>query len=85
MQLNFDSFYIEPIQLKDAWNLCNFIVSNEDRLKSYFPKTLSENLTPTLSQFFVEKKVSLFNLKEEFLFAIKEQKTNAFVGLVYIK
>ncbi len=85
MQLNFDSFYIEPIQLKDAWNLCDFIVSNEDRLKRYFPKTLSENLTPTLSQFFVEKKVRQFNLKEEFLFTLKEQNTNAFVGLVYIK
>lgn len=85
MQLNFDSFYIAPIQLKDAWNLCNFIVANEDRLKRYFPKTLSENLTPTLSQFFVEKKVRQFKLKEEFLFTLKEQKTNAFVGLVYIK
>ncbi|WP_347923153.1 GNAT family protein [Pontimicrobium sp. SW4] len=85
MRLSFDSFYIVPIQLKDAWSLCNFIVSNEDRLKRYFPKTLSENLTPTLSQFFVEKKVRQFKLKEEFLFTLKEEKTNALVGLIYLK
>lgn len=85
MQLNFDNFYIKPIQIKDAWNLCNFIVSNEDRLKRYFPKTLEQNLTPTLSNLFVEKKVKQFNLKEEFLFTIKENETNELVGLVYIK
>ncbi len=85
MQLSFDNFYIEPIQIKDAWNLCNFIVSNEDRLKRYFPKTLEQNLTPTLSNFFVEKKVKQFKLKEEFLFTIKENETNQLVGLVYIK
>ena len=85
MQLNFDTFYIEPIKLKDAWNLCNFIVSNEDRLKRYFPRTLEQNLTPTLSNFFVKKKVKQFNLKEEFLFTIKESETHQLVGLVYIK
>ncbi|WNH08549.1 GNAT family N-acetyltransferase [Thalassobellus suaedae] len=85
MQLNFGNFYIEPIQIKDAWSLCNFIVSNEDRLKRYFPKTLEQNLTPTLSNIFVEKKIKQFNLKEEFLFTIKENETNQLVGLVYIK
>lgn len=85
MRLNFDSYYLEPIKAKDAWNLCNFIVSNEDRLKRYFPRTLEQNSTPTLSNLFVEKKVKQFNLKEEFLFTIKENETNKLIGLVYIK
>ncbi|WP_346881996.1 GNAT family protein [uncultured Algibacter sp.] len=84
--LNLDSLYtITPIKLNDAWPLCNFIVANEDRLKRYFPKTLEQNLTPDLSNIFVEKKVKQFQLKEEFLFTIKHIETKDLVGLVYIK
>ncbi|AUP79308.1 GNAT family N-acetyltransferase [Flavivirga eckloniae] len=83
--LSFNGYNIEPIQLKDAWNLCDFIVANEDRLKRYFPKTLKQNLTPDLSKYFVEKKVKQFGLKEELLFTIKENEPNTLVGLVYLK
>ncbi|GAA4802911.1 GNAT family protein [Litoribaculum gwangyangense] len=85
MQLNFDSHKIEPIKLEDAWNVCNFVISNENRLKRFFPLTLKENLTPELSKIFTEKKVKEFHKKEEFLFTIKEQNTNQFVGLIYLK
>lgn len=85
MQLNFDSFTINPIQIKDAWSLCDFIISNEARLKRYFPKTVEKNLTPTLSKLFVEKKVAQFKNKEEFLFTLKENETDCLVGLVYLK
>ncbi len=83
--LSFNGYNIKPIQLQDTWNLCNFIVANEDRLKRYFPKTLEQNLTPDLSKFFVEKKVKQFRLKEEFLFTIKENESGKLAGLVYIK
>lgn len=83
--IGFDGFYIEPIQLTDSWNLCNFMVSNEDRFKRFFPQTLAQNLNPTLSSAFVEKKVKQFNSKEEFLFLIKEKESRAFAGLVFIK
>ena len=82
---NLGSFYINPIEEKDAWSLCNFIVANEDRLKRYFPKTLEQNLTPDLSKRFVELKVKQFHLKEVFLFVIKEKESNTIAGLVYIK
>lgn len=85
MRLEFDTYYIEPIQLKDAWSICDFVVANEDRLKRYFPKTLAQNLTPELSTSFTKKKVTQFELKEEFLFTIKEQETNHLVGLIYLK
>lgn len=85
MQLNFGSYYIIPIHPKDGWSLCNFCVTNEDRLKRYFPKTLEQNLTPDLSKIFVEKKAKQFETKQEFLFTIKENETNTLTGLVYIK
>ena len=85
MRFDFDTFYIEPIQIKDAWSICNFVVSNENRLKRYFPKTLAQNLTPELAHIFVEKKVKLFHSNEEFLFILKQYKTNKVIGLVYLK
>ncbi|WP_203257423.1 GNAT family N-acetyltransferase [Hyunsoonleella ulvae] len=85
MYLNLEQYYIAPINLKDAWAVCNFCVANEDRLKRYFPKTLEQNLTPELSKIFVEKKTKRFGTKEEFLFTIKETKHHKLVGLVYIK
>ncbi|WP_298532440.1 GNAT family protein [uncultured Algibacter sp.] len=85
MQLNLGSYYISPIHPKDGWSVCNFAVANEDRLKRYFPKTLEQNLTPDLSNIFVEKKVKQFSTKEEFLFTIKQNESHNIVGLVYIK
>jgi len=78
-------FHIHPVQLEDAWSLCDFVNSNEDRLKLYYPKTLEQNLTPTLSKSFVQKKVKQFNSKEELLFTIKQESSNELVGLIYIK
>ena len=78
-------FHISPIKIEDAWKICNFAISNEDRLGLYFPKTLEQNLTPTLSKAFVELKVKQFNLKDEFLFTIKPHQLNEVAGLVYIK
>ena len=85
MQLNFGSYHITPIQPKDAWHICNFVIANEDRLQRYFPKTLEQNLTPDLSNVFVEKKVKQFETKETFLFTLKENESNKLVGLIYIK
>ncbi|WP_142784412.1 GNAT family N-acetyltransferase [Changchengzhania lutea] len=83
--MNFDAYHISPIKSSDAWKVCNFIISNEDRLKTYFPNTLKQNLTPELSKKFVEKKVKQFELEEEYLFTIKTIETSEIVGLVYIK
>ena len=85
MEIHFENYSISPIQEKDAWRLCDFVVSNSERLKAYFPQTLQENLTPTLSELFVAKKVKEFKHKEEFLFIIKENTNRSIVGLVYVK
>ena len=85
MTAQFDGFEINPVHEGDAWKICNFIIANTDRLKRYFPKTLEQNLTPTLSQIFVEKKVKQFQNREEFLFTLKESETRALAGLIYLK
>lgn len=85
MLLSFSTFSIQPITQEDYWNLCNFVVANEDRFKTYFPLTLSQNLTPDLSKTFAAKKAKQFINKEEFLFTITNKGNRDIVGLVYIK
>ncbi len=85
MEISFDNYSIAPIQLKDAWRLCNFVVANETYLKDDFPETLKENLTPTLADLFVAKKEKQFLQREEYLFTIKENTNRAIIGLVYVK
>ncbi|WP_422106743.1 GNAT family N-acetyltransferase [Winogradskyella sp.] len=85
MIATFKDFEINPVHGGDAWKICNLMVSNEDRFKRYFPKTLEQNLTPTLSQLFVEKKVKQFELKEEFLYTLKHSESRSLAGLIYIK
>lgn len=85
MILEFNSYYIDAVQEKDAWAICDFIVSNQDRFKRYLPKTVAQNLTPDLSRLFVEKKVKEFSNKEELLFTLKKKETNTLAGLIYLK
>ena len=81
----FDGFGVSSVHGGDAWKICNLVVANEDRFRRYFPKTLEQNLTPTLAQLFVEKKVKQFEKKEEFLFTLKHSETRALAALIYIK
>ena len=85
MIAQFNGFEINPIHDGDAWKICDLMVANADRFKRYFPGTLAENLNPTLSQLFVEKKIKAFNSKEEFLFTLKYSETRELAGLIYIK
>jgi ribosomal-protein-alanine N-acetyltransferase len=85
MQIDFENYSISPIQEKDAWRLCDFVVSNSERLKAYFPKTVQQNLTPTLAELFIAKKVKEFMGQEEFLFTIKENTNRTIIGLLYVK
>ncbi len=85
MVANFNGFEVNPVHEGDAWKICDLMVTNADRFKSYFPGTLTQNLNPTLSQLFVETKIKQFENKEEFLFTLKHSETRELVGLIYIK
>lgn len=85
MTFNLNGFEIAPIQEKDAWRLCDFMVANSERFKNDFPATLNQNGNPTLSSLFVQEKVKEFLNGEEFLFTIKEAEHSTIVGLIYVK
>ncbi len=85
MEITIDNYSIAPIHQKDAWRLCDFVVVNQKHLKDYFPETLRENLTPTLSELFVRKKQMQFDQKEEFLFTVKENTNRSIIGLICVK
>lgn len=85
MIFDLQSHTVEAIQEKDAWRVCDFVVSNADRLKRFFPKTLELNLNPTLSEIFVTQKVNEFMTRKEFLFTLKEKENRTIIGLVYLK
>lgn len=69
----------------DAWKLCDFMVTNETRLKKYLPLTLNRNLNPTLSQIFVADKLKLIEREEEFLYTLKLKSSRQLIGLIYLK
>ena len=85
MLLEFEKYGIDAIHEKYAWRICDFAVTNAERLKRYFPKTLEQNLTPDLSKYFVEKKLKQFKNQEEFLFVLKEKEDRTVIGLIFIK
>lgn len=85
MIIEFSAYGIDPIHEKYAWRICDFVVTNSERLKRFFPKTLEQNLTPDLSKYFVEKKLKQFENREEFLFVLNEKENRTVIGLVYIK
>ena len=84
MNLNSD-IEINLVKATDAWKICNFIVSNEDRFKTYLPETLAQNLTPTLSELFVKQKLKFIQAEEEFLYTIKSTLKRDLIGLAYVK
>lgn len=85
MQFDFENYSIAPIAIKDAWRICDFVVSNTERLKSDFPRTVRANLTPTLAEIFVAKKVKEFGKGLEYLFTLKENTNRTIIGLIYLK
>jgi ribosomal-protein-alanine N-acetyltransferase len=80
-----NAFFVFPISPKDSWSLCDFVVSNEDRLSEFFPKTKTANLTPDLSDRFAQIKSKRFEAKEEFLFTLKPKDSRRIIGLIYLK
>lgn len=85
MNILFEGFEINPIHQGDAWKICDFVTSNADRLKRFFPKTLEQNLNPTLSKIYVEKRTKAFQNKEGFVFTLKQSETLKLIGLIIIK
>lgn len=80
-----DLFSVQRVNTKDAWGICDFVVSNETRLAQFFPSTRAANLTPDLSNRFVELKARAFDNNEEFLFLLRAEESRRIIGMIYIK
>ena len=83
--IDLGNYNINKISEDDASSLCDLMVSNAERFKRFFPKTLEQNLTLALAETFTTNKAQEFAAKEEFLYTIKKSKTKKVIGLVYIK
>jgi len=83
--IEFEKYYLDAIHEKYAWRICDFCTINAERLQRFFPKTLEQNLTPDLSNYFVEQKIRQFKANEEFLFVLKEKENHSIIGLIYLK
>ncbi len=80
-----EDFEISALHEGDAWKICDFMIANADRFLRYFPKTLEQNLNPTLSQQFVERKMKAYKEQREFLFTLKQTETRQLAGIIYLK
>lgn len=78
-------FHIALLDDKDAKNLNELMVSNAERFKRYFPKTLSSNLTLEDSERYITIKTSELHANLGYTFAIKEKATENIAGLIIIK
>lgn len=78
-------FSVRRVNTKDAWPICDFVVSNETRLAQFFPSTRAANLTPDLSYRFVELKERAFDNNEEFFYLLRPEDSRRIIGMIYIK
>lgn len=79
------TFEIVALESEDAENLHNLLVSNSERFKKYFPKTLSDNLTLEKSKAYILSKIEEFQSKTQYTFGIKDSATQEIAGLIIIK
>lgn len=80
-----NNFIINKLLASDANQLYNFILSNCERLKYYFPVTLSSNSTLEKTEEYILIKNKEIEEKTNFTFAIRNQSTNQIAGLIIIK
>jgi [ribosomal protein S5]-alanine N-acetyltransferase len=79
------NFIINSLLESDANQLHEFIVSNSDRLKRYFPVTLSSNSALEKSIEYIAIKNKEIEEKSNFTFAIRNNNTQEITGLVILK
>ncbi|RCS27521.1 N-acetyltransferase [Polaribacter sp. WD7] len=85
MIVDIETHRLELLQEKDYWKICDFMVSNENRFKTYLPSTLAQNLTPELSKQFIKSKIQLIDESKEYVFVLKNTIDKTIDGIFYLK
>lgn len=80
-----ENFKIDVINGSDAIELYQFINSNSDHLKYYFPKTVSDNSTLEKTKEYLVLKEKEISEKTNYVFAVREFKSDKIAGLIIIK
>ncbi|WP_339838819.1 GNAT family N-acetyltransferase [uncultured Flavobacterium sp.] len=75
---------IEKLKLSDSVELYDFILSNSERLKKYFPVTLSSNSTVEKTTQYIVTKNREIEEHSNFTFAIRDEKS-ILIGLMILK
>ena len=78
-------FIINPLIESDASQLHQFIIDNSERLKKYFPVTLSSNITLEKTLEYIAIKNKELVEKTNFTFAIRNENSHQIVGLIILK
>lgn len=73
-------YIINPLNPYDAEQLCQFILDNSERLKRYFPVTLSSNATLEKSTEYIAIKNKEIEEKINFTFAIRDKNNQEIAG-----
>lgn len=76
---------IEELKLTDSEELHNFISSNSERLKKYFPVTLSSNSTLEKTAEYIVTKNKEIDERSNFTFAIRDEESSIIIGLIILK
>ena len=80
-----ENFIVDKLKSTDANQLCQFMFDNYERLKYYFPKTLSSNSTLEKTSKYILTKNKEIEEKTNFTFAIREKTFQNIIGLIIIK
>ena len=80
-----ENFSIDKLKSTNANQLYQFIVDNNERLRYYFPKTLSSNSSLKKTEEYIVLKEREIHEKVNFTFAIKENETHEIAGLIILK
>lgn len=75
---------IEKLKLTDSVELHQFIIDNKERLKKYFPVTLSSNSTLEKTAAYIVTKNKEIEEQSNFTFAIRNEKS-IIIGLMILK
>jgi ribosomal-protein-alanine N-acetyltransferase len=79
------NFTINPLNTADSNQLHQFIMDNSERLKFYFPVTLSNNATLEKSIEYITIKNKEIAEKTNFTYAIRDKNNQKIAGLIIIK
>ena len=85
MTYSSEAFYIERLQPSDALHLNKLLVSNNERLKRFLPKTLAANRTFESSKTYIKDKLRHMENQTEYVYTIKDKPSKNIAGLLILK